>query len=180
MLKLVRLLLVVLGATCAACTSITPYYYYRPWQNWFSPPPHTYYSASRTRHHTKGEHWRVGHNHHPPARNSTITTVATDSEEDAKPAAPAPVLASNPRATLSLAGDSMDRTRAEQTLEAVRTKLERVHARRLTKAEEETYNRAYQLAGRAQQALGDNDCAAASSLAAKASSLASGLRGSEL
>jgi len=176
-LKLVRLFLVILGCTCAACTEITSYY--PPLRNWFSPPPRSYYSASRSRHRKRGEHWRVAHNH-PPARNSAVTTVAARSEGDSRHAASAPVPASKPPVTLSLAGDSMDRSRAEQTLEAVRSKLGRVHARHLTKAEEETYNRADQLAGRAQQALGDNDCAAASSLAAKASSLASGLRDSEL
>lgn len=37
MLKLKGLFILVLAGTCAACANVTPYYYYRPWQNWFSP-----------------------------------------------------------------------------------------------------------------------------------------------
>lgn len=167
--KMVRLFLVSLAAVCAACTNTASFH--PPWMNFFAPPAPAY-SASRERHHNR--HWRVAHNHSSVGK-SAVTTVSGGT---AKPAAP--VMASKVPVTLSLAGDGVDRTRAQQLLETADSKLERVHSRILSKSQKETYERASQLASRARRALADNDCAAASSLAAKASSLASGLGGSEL
>jgi hypothetical protein len=172
--KMVRLSLVSLATVCAACASAGSYSQ-PPWMNFFVSPAPTY-SASRERHHSR--HSRVAHNH-SPVRESAVTTVSAGSVPDDKPA-PAPVVASNAPVTLSLAGDGMDRTRAQQLLVRVDSRLERVHSQKLSRSQKETYERASQLAGRARRALADNDCAAASSLAAKASSLASGLGGSEL
>ena len=153
--KMVRLSLVSLATVCAACASAGSYSQ-PPWMNFFVSPAPTY-SASRERHHSR--HSRVAHNH-SPVRESAVTTVSAGSVPDDKPA-PAPVVASNAPVTLSLAGDGMDRTRAQQLLVTVDSRLERVHSRKLSKSQKETYERASQLAGRARRALADNDCAAA-------------------
>jgi hypothetical protein len=176
MFKLVRLFLMVLASALAACSSQS---YYMPWSNWFSQSHPYYYSASHPRHHTRSERRRLAHNR-PPAPDTGTKTVVASSDKDSKTATAAPASPSSPPVSLSLAGDGVDRTQTQELLKSVDTKLGRVHARRLNKVDKETYERASQLASRARQALAEDDYAAASSLAAKASSLASGLGGSEL
>ena len=125
--KMVRLSLVSLATVCAACASAGSYSQ-PPWMNFFVSPAPTY-SASRERHHSR--HSRVAHNH-SPVRGSAVTTVSAGSVPDDKPA-PAPVVASNAPVTLSLAGDGMDRTRAQQLLVRVDSRLERVHSQKLSR-----------------------------------------------
>lgn len=169
-----RLVALILALTCAACANSG---YYAPWADWFSPPHQSYYSASRTRH-RRSEHWRVAHNRRP-VRESVARTDVTGSATEIAPAPAASKRNSNPTVTLSLAGNGVDRTHAEHLLNSVDIELKQAHNRHLSQAEQQTYDRATQLAGRARHALVDDDCAAASSLAAKASSLASALGGSE-
>jgi hypothetical protein len=118
---------------------------------------------------------RVAHNH-PQAPESGVTAARTSADPGTDHTAPA-TAANAGSSSLSLAGDSRDRARAQRTLDAVDSKLGRVHAGSLSAPQKETYNRANQLAKRARRALADGDDAAASSLATKASSLSSGIGG---
>jgi len=164
------LMLLVVVSTClfVGCAGYDPYR--SPWDNLFSPAPRTYYSASRERHRRR-EHQLVVRK-----RSAAFKSTATTASEDVPPytgrATPATAAASNPPASLSLVGDGGDRVRAQRLLAAVDNKLVRVHAQDLKGSQKDTYERARQLAYGAHRALADDDCAAAASLAAKASSLA--------
>ena len=173
--KMVRLSLVSLATVCAACASAGSYSQ-PPWMNFFVSAGANLFGLARA---APLQDTRASRTIIHQFVDTAVTTVSAGSVPDDKPA-PAPVVASNAPVTLSLAGDGMDRTRAQQLLVRVDSRLERVHSQKLSRSQKETYERASQLAGRARRALADNDCAAASSLAAKASSLASGLGGSEL
>jgi len=172
-------LAVALASFLSACDLVSAY---RPY--WLSPsyyaPQHTYYSSSSsTRHH---EHVRSARNRTTVHGSTAASSADSESETPAvsRPstdhAAPPPAASSAP-VSLSLAGDSGDREQAEHLLEKTNASLHRAHRRHLTDAQKQTYERASQLATRARQALADNDCAAASSLAGKALSLASELSG---
>jgi hypothetical protein len=168
----VRLLAMALAAWCSACSYIDAY---RPAWTYPSPPQRTYYSSHRHRVH-------IARSHSAPHESSAATTADWDEppSEDrpvTKSTAPAPAPASNPPVSLSLAGDSGDRERAQHLLENADANLHRARRQHLTADQKETYERASQLAKRAHRALAENDCAAASSLASKASSLASGISG---
>jgi hypothetical protein len=76
---------------------------------------------------------------------------------------------------LSLAGDNQDRDSALRLLQSVDSKLLAINLRKLRGSDREAYDRAVQLAKRARGCLDDHDYAAASSLAAKASSLANAI-----
>ena len=161
------LLVVVCASVYFGCAGYNPYR--SPWDNLFSPP--RYYSTSRYSRHHRGEHRRVARNR--PAGGASTTTSASESAPSTTDrAAPVSTAASSPRASLSMAGDGDDRTHAQRLLSAVDTKLGRARARGLKGSQKESYERASQLAHRAHRALADDDSAAASSLATKASSLA--------
>jgi hypothetical protein len=166
----------LLAAVCACiyfgCASYNPYR--SPWDNLFSPP--RYYPRYSTSRHRRGERRRVAHNRSPG--ESTTTNASESAPPDtgrAMPATAAAPAASEPPASLSLAGDGGDRARAQRLLKTVDTKLGRARAHGLKGSQKETYERASQLAHRAHRALADDDSAAASSLATKASSLAAGI-----
>ncbi len=76
-----------------------------------------------------------------------------------------------------MAGDSGDRERAQRLLESADENLVWARGRHLGAAQKEIYERASELTGSAHRALADNDCAAASSLASKASLLAAMIGG---
>jgi hypothetical protein len=146
--------------------------YRSPWQNLMYPSrPRTYYYSSRPRHHS---HYRVVHNRET-VPESPVTAARTGGEPATDHTAA--VTPTAPTGTLSMAGDGGDRTRAKRLLDAVDSKLTRVHTGSLSAPQKETYDRASQLARRAHRALADDDAAAASSLATKASSLASDING---
>jgi hypothetical protein len=169
--RAVKLLVVVFACLYFGCAGYDPYR--PPWQqNWFSPAPRTYYSSSR-RHHSR---WRVAHNHQQ-APESGVTAARASADPATDHTAPATGAANAGSSSLSLAGDSRDRARAQRTLDTVDSKLGRVHAGSLSAPQKQTYDRASQLAKRAHRALADGDAAAASSLATKASSLSSGIGG---
>ena len=165
------LLVVVCACLYFGCAGYDPYR--SPWDNLFSPPRRTYYSTSRE-HHRRSERRRVARNR-PASGESTTTSASEGVSPDTRRAAPATTVVSDAPASLSLAGDGGDRAHAQRLLAAVDTKLVRARARGLKGSQKETYERASQLAHRARRALADDDCAAASSLAAKASSLAAGI-----
>ena len=170
-----RFLAVVCACLYFGCAGYDPYR--APWDNLFWPG-RTYYSSSRysssRERHRRGEHRRVARNR--PAGGEPTTTSATESvPTDTDRVTPVSTAASSPRASLSMAGDSGDRAHAQHLLAAVDTKLSRARAHGLKGSQKETYERASQLAHRARRALADDDCAAASSLATKASSLAAGI-----
>ncbi len=150
-----------------------------PWLN-LSPPQRPSYSYAARRHIRVSEHSRSARTGYSesasraPAQSDLAPPPAVNSAERA--ATPSTAVSAAP-ITLSLAGDSGDRQRAQHLLQVTDANLMRARSRHLSAAEQETYQRASQLASRARRALADNDCAAASSLAGKASSLAAGLSG---
>lgn len=165
-----RLLAISLAASLYACASMPALP--APWvKGYVAPPQRAYYSAYRRSNH--GQRARATHVRR--ARHETVSAVVAD-----KPATPVPAAAqhSPPGAAypqtvaLTLAGDNADRERAIASLDLTGAELARAHSRRLTAAQEKNYVRATELASSARQALADNDCAAASSLARKAHSLA--------
>jgi len=165
------------------CANYDPYR--APWDNLFSPSRPSYSSASSRSYysspsystsyerHRRSEHRRVARNRSSGSESTASRGEDISPNTDRPP--PATTLASNPPASLSLAGDGGDRARAQHLLTSVDAKLMRIHAQSLKGAQKETYERATQLAHRAHRALADDDCAAASSLAAKASSLAAAI-----
>jgi len=168
-----RFLAVVCACLYFGCAGYDPYR--APWDNLFSPPRYystSRYSSSRERH-RRSEHHRVARNR--PAGGESTTSARESVPSDTDRVTPVSTAASSPRASLSMAGDSGDRAHAQRLLAAVDTKLSRAHAHGLKGSQKETYERASQLAHRARRALADDDCAAASSLATKASSLAAGI-----
>jgi hypothetical protein len=168
------LLAVVCACLYFGCAGYNPYR--SPWDNLFSPP--RYYPHYSTARHRRGERRRVAHNRSPggePTTTNASESVPPDTGRAPAPAAaaaPAASAASEPPASLSLVGDGGDRARAQRLLKTVDTKLGRARAHGLKGSQKETYERASQLAHRAHRALADDDSAAASSLATKASSLA--------
>ncbi len=152
-----------------------------PWLNSLPPPQRPYYSYSSRRHIRSSERagsarTRYAKRESSATSNTDLPPPAVDNAGNDRATAPSAAV-SNPAVTLSMAGDSGDRQQAQRLLEAADASLIRARGRHLTAAEEETYQRAIQLASRARRALADNDCAAASSLAGKASSLAAGIGG---
>lgn len=149
-----------------------------PWL-WPSPPA-PYSSTSSYRHH-RSERVRSARRYRAPRESSVtdsvnprVDNISTDRTT------PPPVAVSSPApVSLTLAGDSGDRERAQHLLASADENLLRARGRRLTAEQKATYERASQLASRARRALADNDCAAASSLAGKASSLAAGINNRE-
>ena len=169
-----KIFAVVCACLYCGCAGYDPYR--SPWDNLFSPS-RTYYSSSRysTReHHHRGERRRLARNR-PAGAESTTTSASESAPPDTARVTSASTAPSSPPPSLSLAGDGDDRAHAQRLLAAVDTRLVRARARGLKGAQKETYERARQLAHRAHRALADDDCAAASSLAAKASSLAAGI-----
>jgi hypothetical protein len=154
-----------------------------PWLFSATPPQRAHYSSySAYRHSHSNERTRSAHTRYASRESGTATTAdlsTTPRADHAVADRPAllPAAATNPPVSLSLAGDSGDRERAQHLLESADQDLVRARRRRLSAAQEETYERATQLARRARRALAENDCAAASSLAGKASSLAAGIGG---
>jgi hypothetical protein len=172
----VGVLVIALADLCSACAYVEAY---RPAWTYPSPPQRTYYSSSR--HHA---HSARNHRHQSSAEASadsaepaTGDRPATEDRAVTESTRPAPAVASNPPVSMSLAGDSGDRERAQQLLGNAEANLGRARRHHLTQSQKATYERANQLATRARHALADNDCAAASSLASKASSLAAGISG---
>ncbi len=168
--RTVRLPAMALACLFSACG----YPYRPPWLNSYLPYQRTYYSSYRRS--------RVHSTRSRSASHESSASTAVDSPEPptadrpvTESTAPAPAAASNPPVSLSLAGDSGERERALHLLENANANLVRARRHRLTAAQKETYERASQLASRARRALADNDGAAASSLASKASSLAAGI-----
>jgi hypothetical protein len=165
-----RLLAISLAAGLYACSSMPAVQ--APWlKAYVAPPQRAYYSAYRRS--SYGQRARATHVRR--ARHETVSAVAAD-----KPATPVSAAAehSPPGAAypqtiaLTLAGDNADRERAIASLDLTGAELARAHSQPLSAAQEQNYLRASELASRARQALADNDCAAASSLARKARSLA--------
>ena len=165
---------------CSGCSYFEAYQLPQwNWPAWMMPqsaappapapaPPRSSRSSYRHRSH-------VARNHNAPRQPAKVY-----SDEGAGPPAPAkpasaPSSPSTPPVSLTLAGDSGDRQRAQQLLDDADASLMRARKRHLTSTETLTYERASQLANRARRALQENDCAAASSLASKASSLAAGI-----
>jgi hypothetical protein len=163
-----RLLVLISACLLVGCASYDPYR--SPWENLFSPPRHTNYSASRERRH-RGEHQRIAHNE-PAAGGSAAPSASEGVPSSTGLATPATTAPANPPASLSLAGDADDRVRTERLLAAVDNDLVRADAQGLNGSQKESYERAGQLTHSARRALANNDCAAAYSLATKASSLA--------
>jgi hypothetical protein len=178
--RVLMVFVVPLALLCTRCAQLdSQYYYYRAQAlALVSPSPHySYYSNHRHSHYS--ERVRTAHNH-STLRPSTTTAVADDRANppgSERVAAERPAPASASPTTLTMAGDSGDRAHARSLLSSVDSQLDRVHSGHLSASEKESYTRASQLAQRARRALADDDCAAASSLAAKASSLAAGLGG---
>jgi hypothetical protein len=171
------LLIAAIAGIFSACGYIGAYW--PPWlkPDYTSPPPapppaqHTTYSSSHRR---NRERARIAHRSAktreveeasvpPPVENVAVDRTAPASMPNA------------PKVSFTLAGDTEDRAEAESLLKKTDANLAQARARSLTEAQRETYDRASQLANRARHALADNDCAAASSLAGKALSLAAGL-----
>jgi hypothetical protein len=170
-----RLLAMVCACLYFGCAGYDPYR--SPWDNLLSPS-RTYYSSPRYStsrvHHHRSEHRHLARNR-PAGGESTTTSASESTPPDTARVTPVSTAAPIRSASLSLAGDGDDRAHAQRLLAAVDTKLGRARAHGLKGAQKETYERASQLAHRAHRALADNDCAAASSLATKASSLAAGI-----
>jgi hypothetical protein len=157
------------------CSCAYPGGYNPAWLNQFMAPQPTSYSAyRRSRYH---EHWRVAHvrSHH---RDSDVAKKAapTATIEDAA-AVPSPAPVARPQVTLTLAGDNQDRERARNLLRKTDATLVQVSRRPLSNVQKETYERASELAGRARRAFANDDYAAASSLAVKASALSAEMNG---
>jgi hypothetical protein len=172
-------LVVAMACVFSACSYIGAYE--PPWlRSAFSPPPpqpqRTTYSTSYRR---SREHARIAHRSSTPAESGEATTGSAPAanERAAIDRTPPAAIPSPPPVSLSLAGDSGDREEAKSLLKRTDANLAQARARSLNREEQETYDRASQLANRARRALADNDCAAASSLAGKALSLASGISG---
>jgi hypothetical protein len=176
-----RLVLVlILAALVSACDylgSSRP-----PWLNYAVPAQPSAYnpapSYSSYRRGRPAERVHIAHSRSTresnPARSAEVENSRVNT--DRASSAPAPAV-SSPPVSISLAGDNGDRQRAQHLLEETDANLDRARAQHLTASQKETYRRASQLANRARRALADNDCAAASSLAGKAVSLAAGLGG---
>ncbi len=160
----------------SACEYMGPYR--PPWLiNDDSNSRRTYSSSYRYRH-TRSQRARVAQTRAAP--RDSIASGTHDEAAGVERVAierpvPAPAVAPAPEANLSLAGDVSDRQRALNLLARTSDELTRARAHALTKAQRENYERARQLASRARRALAEDDCAAASSLALKASSLAAGI-----
>jgi hypothetical protein len=153
-----------------------------PWLNYVMPAqPGAYYPAPSYSSHRRShpaERVHIARSRSTRESNSARSAEVQDSRvnTDHASSAPAPAV-SGPPVSISLAGDNGDRQRAQHLLEEADANLDRARAQHLTASQKETYRRASQLANRARRALADNDCAAASSLAGKAVSLAAGLGG---
>jgi hypothetical protein len=172
---------VTMAGLFSACDYVSAYR--PPWLSYYSPPPQrSYYSSNPPsyRHHYS-ERARTTRSRSTPRESGAPATAERSAPPPASDhigtdnAAPAAAVSHPP--SLTLAGDSEDRERAQALLEKTDANLDRVRGLRLSTAQKETYKRASQLASRARQALADNDCAAASSLAGKALSLAAGING---
>ncbi len=156
-----------------------------PWLNSLWPsPPAPYSTTSSYRHHRSNERVRSARRYRAPRESSATASVNPSAspkvDNVSTDRTTPPVAVSRPTpVSLTLAGDSGDRERAQQLLANANENLTRARAQRLTAAQKATYERASQLASRARRALADNDCAAASSLAGKASSLAAGINNRE-
>ncbi len=153
-----------------------------PWLNalWPSPPaPYSY------RHRRSTERVRSARRSRAPRESSATASANPGSSPSAdhvrtdRTTPPPADTSSAVPVSLTLAGDSGDREQAQRLLASADENLLRARGRHLTAAQQETYQRASQLASRARRALADNDCAAASSLAGKASSLAAGINNRE-
>jgi len=160
-------LLVCLAGAVSSCASLG--IYQPPWQNArFNPQPSSY---RRSRY---SERTRVAHTRRvrrEPAPAAPAAAADADSAPVRQESSTTEAASTQP-AALTLAGNSGDRERALQLLDRADTELDRARTRPLTAAQQESYARASELANRARRALAENDCAAASSLARKARSLA--------
>jgi len=177
--RIAGLAAVILACLLAGCDSMGVYL--PPWlASSTSPHPAYYTSYSSYRHSRSNEHAHTARTRYASRESSATTTADLSVAPEANHGVAdrtAPPATPNPPVTLSLAGDSGDRDRAQRLLQTADENLVRARARHLSAAQKETYERASQLAWRARRALADNDCAAASSLAGKASSLAAGIGG---
>ncbi len=168
-----RFLTVALAGIFSACAYAPAYR--PPWL--VSAPPQRTYSSYR--HSRSSERARAARSRSVARESSPATTTDLGADRAAGDSAArgSAAVSSPPPVSLSLAGDSHDRERAQRLLVDADADLHLASKRRLSAAQRETYERASQLAHRARRALADNDCAAASSLAGKASSLAAGISG---
>ncbi len=172
---------VTLACLLTGCDIVSSYH--PPWLISSTSVQHTYAASypssrhSRFNKRARGAHRRYASRESSTKIKADLVTGPRADHAVADRAGPLPAAVPNPPVSLSLAGDSGDRERALHLLESADENLVRARGQRLSAAQKETYERASQLATRARRALADNDCAAASSLASKASSLASGIGG---
>jgi hypothetical protein len=162
-------LLMCAAGTVSSCANLG--IYPPPWQNALLNPQPSYSASYRRSRY--GEHPRVAHTRrvrHEAAPAAPVTAADADSAPVRQESGPTEAASTPP--ALTLAGDSGDRERALRLLDRVDNDLDRARSRPLTAAQRESYARASELANRARRALAENDCAAASSLARKARSLA--------
>ncbi|GEM_PF-5395769 len=159
------------------CSCAYPGGYQAQWLNQWAAPRHNY--SSSFRHGRRSEHTRIAHlrsRRGEPDYAATVKATVPSEDSTVNRLMP-PALASRPHSTVTLAGDSRDRQRAQALLRKTDVTLLQARRHPLNGAEKENYERASQLAGRARRALAADDYTAASSLAMKAWSLSAGMSG---